>query len=88
MDEFEKLQGDLQGLFTTYMEFRILEWLESQLNLTANLKNCPGFRISAEKALCFGRPAYMDECEKLQGDLQGLFTVYTGTFRNLEWLES
>jgi hypothetical protein len=32
MDEYEKLQGDLQGLFTTYMEkFRNLEWLEGQL---------------------------------------------------------
>jgi hypothetical protein len=30
----------------------------------------------------------MDEYEKLQGDLQGLFTMYTGTFQNREWLES
>jgi clusterin-associated protein 1 len=44
--------------------------------------------ISDEKALCFVRPAYMDEYEKLQGDLQGLFTTYMEKFRNLEWLES
>ncbi|KAK3271438.1 hypothetical protein CYMTET_20211 [Cymbomonas tetramitiformis] len=34
------------------------------------------------------RPAYMDEYEKLQSDLQQLYTVYLERFRNLEYLES
>lgn len=41
-----------------------------------------------QKALYLCRPAYMGEYEKLQGDLQGLFTTYMEKFRNLEWLES
>mmetsp|Transcript_30977 Transcript_30977/g.59803 ORF Transcript_30977/g.59803 Transcript_30977/m.59803 type:complete len:416 (-) Transcript_30977:1627-2874(-) len=33
------------------------------------------------------RPAYMDDYEKLQADLQQLYTVYLERFRNLEYLE-
>ncbi|KAK9806266.1 hypothetical protein WJX72_007825 [[Myrmecia] bisecta] len=33
------------------------------------------------------RPAYMDEYERLQEEMQGLFTVYLERFRNLEYLE-
>lgn len=33
------------------------------------------------------RPQYMDEYEKLQADLQHLYTVYLERFRNLEYLE-
>lgn len=33
------------------------------------------------------RPAYMDEYERRQGDLQGLYEVYVQRIRNLEYLE-
>ncbi|MCO5554572.1 hypothetical protein L7F22_008102 [Adiantum nelumboides] len=34
------------------------------------------------------RPAYMDEYEVLQKELQGLFSLYVERFRNLQWLEA
>jgi hypothetical protein len=41
------------------------------------------------KALIFDcRPAYMDEYEKLEEDLQKLYEVYMDKFRNLTYLEA
>ena len=39
------------------------------------------------KSAVFSRPAYMDEYERLEEDLQKLYDAYTERFRNLAFLE-
>lgn len=43
--------------------------------------------VSSFLLICF-RPAYMDEYEKLEEDLQKLYEVYMEKFRNLTYLEA
>ena len=33
------------------------------------------------------KPAYMDEYERLENELEKLYTIYIDKFRNLEYLE-
>jgi len=60
--------------------------------LQKRLTTLQGIRLDTKKLvfglLLFYRPAFMDEYEKLEEELQRLYVVYLEKFRNLDFLEN
>mmetsp|Transcript_6714 Transcript_6714/g.17580 ORF Transcript_6714/g.17580 Transcript_6714/m.17580 type:complete len:420 (+) Transcript_6714:137-1396(+) len=85
-EEVASVQSNIQSVD------QMLENLEQdEKNMDAKIEKRKGELERNEKRL--GRlqgvrPAYMDEYERLQGDLQNMYNVYLERFRNLEYLES
>lgn len=81
----------LDLLFSVYKHKFSLVHYETWLILSAELSslciNGHDLVVNFFLLICF-RPAYMDEYEKLEEDLQKLYEVYMEKFRNLTYLEA
>jgi hypothetical protein len=93
--QIKKKQTDLERGEKRLKSLQTVRWVQSACWLSISPHHTPNTMTHVRNAPCclscscrpLLRPAFMDEYEKLEKELQRQYEVYLGRFRNLDYLQ-